>query len=255
MVNTTARTNNNHENNDLLVGVIGGLGPEATIDFMERVMRYTPASIDQDHVRLLVFHDPHVPSRQAALLMDSDNSKNDNVGRRLATLALTLEKAGADFIVMPCNLGHYWNAAIKAAIHIPLVSIVDVTVSAAIRKCGCHSKDPVGLLTTPGCHKAGLYQEAFDKTSHPLILQTSTELQQTMNYVDEIKARHHSKEVVEGLRKIGNALVARGARVLIAACTELPLVLEESMFDVPFISSTDELAKQTVTYALGKQTL
>lgn len=108
-----------------------------------------------------------------------------------------------------------------------------------------------GLFTTPGCFQANLYQAALQKAGCIVVLQTSDELQQTMHYVDQIKAGDTSLQVVQGLQEIATALTSRGATVLIAACTELPLVLKESMFDVPFISSTQELAKRTVAYALG----
>ena len=238
------------EHKDKLVGVIGGLGPEATIDFLQLVMKHTPARIDQDHVRMLVYHDPRVPSRQRAILKQD----SEGCGPRLAALALSLEQAGADFIVMPCNLGHYWEEEILASIHIPFVSIIDVTVSAVFSSCNDSNKKElpvVGLLTTPGCFHAGLYQQALSQAKCPVILPTEQELQETMKYVKQIKAGDKSKNVTKGLERLANALIARGAQVLIAACTELPLVLDPSMFDVPFVSSTEELAKCTVKMALG----
>jgi aspartate racemase len=231
---------------DRLVGVIGGMGPEATIDFMSRVLSNTPATVDQDHVRMIIHHDPRIPSRQLAM-----RGKGESPGPAMAALASSLESSGADFIVMPCNLGHAWQTDIVNAIHIPFISIIDVTVSAALQ----HSTkgSPVGLMTTPGCFHAGLYQQALKKAGRPIVLQTPDELHQTMLWVDRIKAGDKSDRVAEGLRRLGNALIARGAKVLIAACTEFPLVLDKAKFDVPFISSTDELAKHAVALALERQ--
>lgn len=252
----TTASSNNTKRPPLVVGVLGGLGPHATIDFMERVMDHTPASIDQDHVPMLVHHNPRVPSRQDAIL---HNSKN--VGDELTQMAVCLQRAGADFLVMPCNLGHYWEQDISAKIQIPFISIIDVTVQAAIQKPhqdNTNTSTPIkhttkiGLFTTPGCHSAGLYQEALRKAGCKAVLQTPEELQQTMLYVNQIKAGDKNHQaIVQGLQEIGNALITRGATVLIAACTELPLVLHNNMFHVPFISSTDELAKRTVAKALG----
>ena len=238
-------TTTNDGGGDKLVGVIGGMGPEATIDFMSRIMANTPATVDQDHVRMIIHHDPRIPSRQLAI-----RGQGDSPGPAMAALASSLESSGADFVVMPCNLGHAWQEDIVNAIHIPFISIIDVTVSAALQQCT--KNGPIGVMTTPGCFHAGLYQDALTKLGQPIALQTLDELRQTMQWVDLIKAGDKSDRVSQGLRRLANALIARGAQVIIAACTEFPLVLDASMFDVPFISSTDVLAKHTVIYALGK---
>ncbi|MCH9695436.1 MAG: amino acid racemase [Gammaproteobacteria bacterium] len=231
---------------DKLVGVIGGMGPEATVDFMSSVLANTPATTDQDHIRMLVAHDPVIPSRQSAI-----RGEGENPGPVMAAIAAKLEQSGADFIVMPCNLAHAWQDDIVAAITIPFVSIIDVSVSSALQRSGPDS--PVGLMTTPGCFAAGLYQQALAEVARPVIQQTPDELGEAMQWVGRIKAGDKSEEVVSGLRALADALIARGARVLIAACTEFPLVLNESMFDVAFVSSTDELAKLTVASARAER--
>ena len=220
------------------------MGPDATVDFMSRVLKETPGTLDQDHVRMLVEQNPHIPSRQQAMRGDGDNP-----GPVIAEMARRLEVAGADFLVMPCNLAHAWQSDIEAATSIDFVSIVDVSIQAAL----CRSGDDkaVGLMTTPGCFSAGLYQQALADTGRPLVTQTPDELDETMALVERIKSGDRSQGVVNGLQTLADQLIARGAIVLIAACTELPLVLNESMFDVAFVSSTDELAKSTVARALG----
>lgn len=225
-------------------GVIGGMGPDATVDFMSRVLQQTPASQDQDHVRMVVEHNPHIPSRQQAM-----RDEGENPGPVIAEMAARLEAAGADFLVMPCNLAHEWQSDIESAVTIPFVSIIDASVQAVLRLSG--ENDPVGLMTTPGCFAAGLYQEALAAAGRPVILQSSDELDETMSLVERIKGGDKSQTVASGLRSLAERLIARGARVLIAACTEFPLVLNESMFEVAFVSSTDELARKTVALARG----
>lgn len=228
-----------------VVGVIGGMGPDATVDFMARVLAYTPSAVDQDHVRMLVDHNPRIPSRQKAM-----RGEGANPGPVLAEMAAGLETGGADFIVMPCNAAHAWQDDIIAATRIPFVSIVEESVRAA-REHGIGG--PVGVLTTPGCLTAGLYQEALADVD--VVLQKPDELGEAMSLIDQIKAGDQSETVSRGLRALAERLVARGAAVLIAACTELPLVLDESMFDVPLVASTDVLAEKTVSLALGHEAL
>lgn len=230
---------------DKVVGVIGGMGPDATVDFMARVLAHTPSAADQDHVRMLVDHNPRIPSRQRAM-----RGEGANPGPVLADMAAGLETGGADFIVMPCNTAHAWQDDIIAATRIPFVSIVEESVRAArVRGIG----GPVGVLTTPGCLTAGLYQEALADVD--VVLQKPDELGEAMSLIDQIKAGDQSETVSSGLRALAERLVARGAAVLIAACTELPLVLHASMFDVPLVASTDVLAEKTVSLALGHEAL
>lgn len=228
-----------------VVGVIGGMGPAATVDFMARVMAHTPAESDQQHLHMLVEHNPRIPSRQLAM-----QGKGESPGPTLAAMARRLEIAGADLLVMPCNLAHAWQSEIEAASSVPFISIVNVTVESALSRSGYESA--VGLMTTPGCFTSGLYQQALIDSGRPLISQSADELTATMAIVEDIKGGDRSVEVAAALRAQANLLVARGAKVLIAACTEFPLVLDESMFDVAFISSTDELAKKTVEVAFGR---
>jgi aspartate racemase len=231
---------------DKVVGVIGGMGPDATIDFMSRVLAATPASKDQDHVRMIVDHNPRIPSRQSAM-----RGAGENPGPLIAAMAARLESAGAEFLVMPCNLAHAWQADIVSATGIPFLSIIDVSVQSALCQSGDDSV--IGLMTTPGCFRAGLYQQALADAGRSYITQTPDELEETMMWVEKIKSGDRSSLVADGLRRNADRLIGRGAKVLVAACTEFPLVLHESMFDVAFVSSTDVLARKTVAIALGRE--
>ena len=233
---------------DKLVGIIGGMGPDATVDFMSQILQVTPASTDQDHVRMVVENNPRIPSRQAAM-----RGEGQSPGPAIAAIAARLEAMGAEFLVMPCNLAHAWQSDIEAAINIPFISIVEESVRSALQRS--REDSTVGLMTTPGCFTAGLYQQALAEAGRPVITQTPEELAEAMSLVEQIKSGNRSQQVASGLRALANKLVDRGAKVLIAACTEFPLVLDESMFDVAFVSSTDVLARKTVAIALGKDEL
>ena len=228
---------------DRLVGVIGGMGPEATVDFMARVIAATPAEADQDHIRMLVEHNPRIPSRQNAM-----RGEGDDPGMVLASMAARLQLAGADFIVMPCNSAHAWTRDIESATSIPFVSIVKESVTRALQQ---NAGGAIGLLTTPGCFAAGLYQEAL--AGHELVLPSADELAESMAFIHRIKAGDKSHDIANGLRDLAGKLIGRGAKTLIAACTELPLVLEASMFSVPLVLSTDVLAEKTVELALSDE--
>lgn len=231
-----------------LVGVIGGMGPDATIDFMSKVLEKTPADNDQDHVRMLVEHNPRIPSRQLAM-----RGEGENPGPVIAKMAERLEAGGAGFIVMPCNAAHAWQDDIVAATTIPFISIIEVSVAKALQSAP--GDGAVGVLTTPGCFAAGLYQEALAHAGREVVLQLPEELAETLIFIDRIKAGDKSEPVTTALRELAERLVSRGAKTLIAGCTELPLVLKQSMFKVPLVASTDVLAEKTVALAFSSEPL
>jgi len=227
-----------------IAGVIGGMGPDATVDFMARVIQATPGSIDQDHVRLLVDQNPKVPNRQAA-----QAGRGENPGPSMAAMAKGLEQAGADFLVMPCNTAHAFAEPVRSAVSIPLVSIIDVTVDA------CRQYEDIGILTTPGCLDAGLYQDALSRARIAAVLPTDDEVAELMSLVAAIKGGDRSEPIARGMQPLAAALVDRGAQAIIAGCTEIPLVLTPEILDVPLVSSTDVLAEVTVAIATGARPL
>ncbi len=228
-----------------IIGVLGGMGPEATVDFMAKVIALTPASRDQDHVRMLIDHNPRVPDRQAAILADGENP-----GQVLAEMAAGLEASGADFLVIPCNTAHVFQDAILAATSIPLVSIVDASME-ALAEAAPDAK-AVGILATDGCLRAGIYQKAIEAAGRTSILPTAGEFEQLMTLIKSIKAGQTDAKINSAMSGLANALSKRGAKAIISACTEIPLVLSNDAIEVPLISSTDALAAKTVKLALGE---
>jgi aspartate racemase len=224
--------------NRKIVGVLGGMGPDATVDFMQKVIAATPAELDQDHVHMIVDHDPSVPGRQAAIL-----DGGEDPGPAIAAMAVRLERAGADFLVMPCNTAHFYAPQIVDAVDIPLLSIIDVTVAACVEYAA------VGLMATEGCLQGGLYQDAFTAIGIEIVLPTDQELSEFMRLTFRIKSGERDAELVEGMCSLAEALVSRGAGAIVAGCTEIPLVLSDNMLDVAMISSTDLLARRTVALA------
>ena len=220
-------------------GVLGGMGPEATVDFMAKVVALTPGEKDQDHIRMLVDHDPTVPNRQEAILGDGEDP-----GPALAAMARRLEAAGADFLVIPCNTAYAFQQSIIDAVDIPLVSIIDETIAGLPDDCGA-----VGLLATDGCLKAGVYQQGLAERGLEAIEPTPEDMRDLMRTIFAIKAGDTGPAIAESMRKLANSLVAQGADAVIAGCTEIPLVLDETMLDVPLLSSTDILAARTVQLA------
>ena len=227
------------------VGVLGGMGPEATVDFMAKVIALTKADSDQDHVRMLVDHNPQVPNRQDAILRGGEDP-----GPVLADMAADLEAAGADFLVIPCNTAYVFEDAILAATRVPLISIIGVSIAAAVGRAPGAGR--IGVLATDGCLKSGIFQAGLEEAGLVAELPTAEELQQLMALVSTIKAGKQSEATGRAMAELAEALASRGADAIIAGCTEIPLVLDESAVSVPLVSSTDALAEITVKLATGE---
>jgi len=224
------------------------MGPDATVDFMAKVIARTDASRDQDHVRMLVDHNPNVPNRQEAIL-----AAGEDPGPALAAMAAGLEAGGADFLVIPCNTAYVFESAILTATSIPLVSIITESV-AAVRNSAPEPAS-VGLLATDGCLQAGIYQAGIESAGMITVLPTATEIDEIMTLIDAVKAGRQTEQTAAAMSGLAAALVSRGADAIIAGCTEIPLVLNSADVSVPLISSTDALAEKTVKLATGEEPL
>ncbi|MEQ9465416.1 MAG: amino acid racemase [Haliea sp.] len=224
----------------LTVGVLGGMGPEATVDFMARVIAATPASCDQDHIHLLVDHNPGVPDRHAAIA-----GTGPGIGPDLAAMAQRLETAGADFLVMVCNTAHAFADDIRAAVSIPFISIVDVVMD-AVRE---HPAPTVGVMAADGCLQSGLYQQALVAAGREPVLWSAPEQTRFMALLWRIKAGERDPGIRADLRALAASLEFAGAELLLAGCTEIPLVLSPGDTSADLLSSTDLLVRRTIELA------
>ncbi len=224
------------------VGVLGGMGPDATVDFMSAVIALTQAGKDQDHIHMIVDNNPGVPDRQAAM-------KGDRlaVSKVLGDMALRLEAAGADFLVMPCNTAHAFLPEVLPKLHVPFIHIVNETV-AEIANTQPRARQ-VGVMATNACIESDVYQSAILASGRRSILPPAERQQELMGLIHRIKRGDKGKAVKRAMRGIAMDLAKQGAEVIVAGCTEIPLVLGKDELDLPFISSTEVLARRTVAKA------
>jgi len=225
-------------------GVMGGMGPDATVDFMARVIALTSSGRDQDHIHMLVEQDPTVPNRQDAI-----SSGVDNVSSHLAEMAQRLEACGADFLVMVCNTAHVFLNDVHTTTNIPFISIIDESVGEIGRICA--GAKCVGVMATDGCLDTNIYQDAIAASGRTSVVPDEENLKKLMHWIHAVKAGDQSDEVKQGMASVADALVNDGAEVLIAGCTEIPIVFDGSDFAVPVVASTDILARRTVEFAQG----
>ena len=231
-----------------IAGVMGGMGPDATVDFMAKVIALTDSGRDQDHVHMIVDQDPTVPNRQAAIA-----SGNDDVSAHLTAMAQRLENAGADFLVLVCNTAHVFVDDLRVRTSIPFISIIDETI-AEIDQQAPNARS-VGIMATDGCLDTRIYQDAIEASGRTALEPDAEGTAELMRLISAIKAGDQGPDIADGMRAVARALVDRGADVIVGGCTEIPIVFEGDGFAVPVISSTNVLAARTLAFAQGREPL
>jgi aspartate racemase len=201
-----------------LVGILGGMGPLATVDLMAKIVAQTPAARDQDHVPVLAWNVPQVPDRQRALAGDGPSplpAMQQGIAR--------LNDAGATCIAIACNTAHHWHAALQAASEAPILHIARITLEALRRQ---QVSGPVGLIATQGTLAARLYQDLLEPAGIGCLLPDAEEMETLFAPGCHAIKRGAVDEGGRLLDTLAEALAARGAARLLLACTEVPVGLE-----------------------------
>lgn len=202
-----------------LLGVLGGMGPLATLDFLRRLLEATPAQSDQQQIPTVVWNVPQIADRQKALAGTGPSPLP-----QLLHAVEKLNQAGASHIAIPCNTAHHWYDALSEASSAPFLHIVDATLDALSQ--AEEKPQRVGVIATKGTLDAGWYQERLAAQSIEVVVPTPEELAQWFVPGCYAVKRGALVEGGELLALQANALFARGAQKLVLACTEVPVALE-----------------------------
>ena len=217
-----------------IVGILGGMGPEATILLQQRVLAAVQAKDDADHLPLLIDMNPQVPSRIAHLI-DGTGVDPSPV---LAAMARRLEGAGATALAMPCNTAHHYAPQIAAAVQIPFLNMIDLSVAEAARQLGAGAA--IGFLASPAVRKAGVFDAALDKAGLTALWPRDTDA--LLRAIRAIKAGGDIGEAQRILASAGEEMAANGASMIFIACSEFSILAPKLSFAVPALDTIDVLA-------------
>lgn len=236
------------------VGMIGGLGPAATVDLYDKIVRASPAKKDQEHIKLVVEQNPQIPDRTAALLE----------GGADPTLALydcahRLQEDGCDALIIPCNTAHAFAPFMARHLTVPFINMQQATVDEIVEKLG--DKARVGLMATTGTVRTRIYAQKFEAAGVPMFVPDDEHQKRVMAAIygpKGAKAGFTDGECHDDLVSAAEYLVKTyDCNVLILGCTELPLILDEGDFDcagktVFIIDPTSALARKVVKLAYAE---
>ena len=223
------------------IGILGGMGPEATVNLFNLIVSLTKAEKDNEHIPIIIINNPKIPDRTDAIINDRESPLPS-----LIKAAQKLEKVGADFIVMPCITAHYYYHEIKNKINIPLIHMIKIVVDHLKGKLPDFTTS--GLLATTGTIKTELFQKELAEAKYQVIIPDP------VHQIKVMEAIYGKKGIKAGfkefplkiLSKVAELLKKRGAQAIIAGCTEIALVIEKVDIDLPTINPLQILASASI---------
>ena len=231
-----------------IVGILGGMGPLATVDFVTKLLAATPAANDQEHVPVIVCAIPQVPDRTRAF-----RGEGESPVAAMIDSARRLEAAGAGIIVIACNTAHLWFDEVCAAVDLPMIHLVDAAIDDAAAIVGPRGR--VGLLGTDATLASGLYiNRAGPRTgAFQWLLPTAREMNElVMPGIEAVKAGDCDTGRIH-LAAAAEALKSRGAMAVILGCTEIPVVLDGTKASLPVVDATAALARRAVAWSRAQR--
>ena len=218
-----------------VLGVLGGMGPAATLDFLAKLQAATPVSREQDHLRVLVDINPKVPDR---------NVDGSDPGPVLAAMAAGLSASGAQVLAIACNTAHAYAQEVRAS-GLPLIDMLE-TAGLAARAQGA------GVAGVLGTSLAlGLYRDRFSQLGLEVVTLDDHEQVEFMALLYRIKRGDVGQASREAMAALAHRLINKGAQAVVAGCTEVPLVLSQLDLSAPFLDATQTLADRCVEVCLA----
>lgn len=227
------------------IGILGGMGPEATAYMFELIIKKTKAETDQEHIPVIIYSNPQVPARTDAILGEGPSPTP-----YLVEGVKTLMQAGAGFIIMPCVTAHYFIPEVAAQVDFPFLSLLDESLKWAQEKIP--GLKTAGIVSSTGTLKSGLFHETFARAGIEVIGPEDEEQERVMDAIfgtQGIKAGFRSGSPKEMIVETARVLIGRGAEAIIAGCTEVPLVLKAADISVPLIEPMNIVVEASIQKA------
>lgn len=219
-----------------VLGILGGLGPMATVYFYEMLTRHTQAQRDQDHIDVIINSRATTPDRTAYILGESSENPFDI----MAADAARLVTFGADVIAIPCNTAHYFYDRLNDTIAIPILNMVEETVLAAKAQCA-----KVGILATSGTVQTGTYQRMCERHGLPCAVPDEAGQADVMHLIYDCIKQGKAADMVRFARVV-DSLAAQGCERVILGCTELSLIKRDEGLGLFYLDSMEVLAKNAI---------
>lgn len=220
------------------LGILGGLGPMATVYFYDMLVRHTKAACDQDHLDVIINSRASTPDRTSYILGQSTENPFDIMARD----AQRLVTFGADVLAIPCNTAHYFYDRLNETISVPILNMVEETVLEAKARGCCR----VGILATSGTVQTGTYSRMCERHGLEFVCPDESHQQDLMNVIyGDIK--QGKRPDMARFFAVADSLKRQGCTRMILGCTELSIIKKDEQLDAFYIDSMSVLAKNAIT--------
>lgn len=224
-----------------IIGILGGMGPLATVDLFQKIVTNTNARIDQEHFKIIIYNNPYIPSRVDAIIKEKESPLEE-----LIKSAQLIESAGADFILIPCHTAHNWLPELQEAIKIPIINMVELVADHIAEVNGKHSAK-ILLLATTATIKSKIYERALENRGIKLLIPNESEQNIIASSIDEVKAGNiKNNPFLYSLGHIIENHKQDGVTGIIGGCTELPLLFPFLPDGIEYIDPTLLLARAAI---------
>ncbi|MGP4059437.1 aspartate/glutamate racemase family protein [Halobacillus sp. H74] len=234
--------------NDKIIGILGGMGPEATAECYLKIIRATKANKDQEHYRVIIDSNAKIPDRTEAI-----SGRGENPVPQMVDAAKNLEKLDVDVACIPCMTAHFFIEEVQKAISFPLLNaFLELKKFISDYYPGATK---IGVLATTGTLETGLFQKYFDhlEVIHPTPITQNEKVMRAIYGEDGIKSGNTEGAPLELLKGASQELLDNGAEVIISGCTEIGLVLKPSHLPVPLIDPMEVVANVVVKESVYQQ--
>jgi len=223
------------------LGILGGMGPAASAEFVNRLVEQTPATCDQEHVPFVLWNEPRTPDRSTSM-----RNGDDRPLPYLLQGIQVLKAVGCNRIVIPCNSAHYWYDEL-VKLNVPIIHIVD-SVAAELKNLNVENQT-IGIMGTLGTIEFGIYQRRLEQQGWICIVPSQQEMDTYVQPAIDLIKSGKIQESQHLLMTVIYSLIDRGAKAVVLGCTELPLAIRITSEDgVPIVNSIDSLVKAALTY-------
>ena len=221
------------------LGILGGMGPAASAEYITRLIQQTPASCDQEHIPFVLWSDPTVPDRSSSLI-----NRDDLPWEKLKAGIIGLKSAGCDHIVIPCNTAHFWYGRM-VELGVPITHIAG-SVAEELRALKIYS-GIIGVIGTKATMSLGLYQNYLGALGWSCVTPSTHEMDNLIQPAIDLVKSGNIDEAHDMLLNAIDQLISWDVDAVVLGCTEIPLAIRESHYrNIPLINSIDSLVKAAI---------
>lgn len=225
-----------------IIGIMGGMGPLASVDLQEKIIKNTRARVDADHLHVITDCYSQIPDRSAHIL-----GRGPDPLPFMIESARRLEKAGAEALLIACNTAHYYLEDLKKSVDIPFISLLE----SALREAKKRNVARLAILSTKATYELGLYQRLCDSYGISYVDNSPQDLDLLMKVIYQVKAGNMHSDL-EDMRALVDKYKEDGAQSFILGCSELPIYFSHNDMGLDVLDPTLCLAREAIVYGGGQ---